>query len=90
MRRTAVGLGVGLLCAGLLAGCGPSAVSYGDGYAVGQSIAAARGVGALHGGAALVACRHQWLTSGPSSDDRAVWVRGCVAGVRRLESTVGG
>jgi len=89
MRRTVAGLGVGLLAAGLLAGCGPSAVSYNDGFSVGQSVAAAAARGTLHGGAALTACRHQWLTSGPSSDDRRVWIRGCVAGIRKLESTIG-
>lgn len=90
MRRTAAGLGVGLLAAGLLAGCGPSAVSYNDGFAVGQAVAAASVRGTLVGGAEIAACRHQWVTSGPSSDDRAVWIRGCVAGIRRLERTVGG
>ncbi|HEV3212970.1 MAG TPA: hypothetical protein VGZ03_06195 [Acidimicrobiales bacterium] len=89
MRRIAAGLGVSLLAAGALAGCGPSAVSYRDGFAVGQSVAAARVSGSLRGHAVLVTCRQQWRTSGPSSDDRAVWIRGCVAGIHRLEATVG-
>ncbi len=89
MRRTAAGLGLGLLAAGLLAGCGPAAVSYNDGFGVGQTVAAAAVQGSLEGKAALVACRHQWLTSGPASDSRRVWIAGCVAGVRKLEATVG-
>jgi hypothetical protein len=89
MRRIAAGLGVGLLAAGLFAGCGPSAVSYNDGFAVGQSLAAAAARGTFRDGAALSACRHQWRTSGPSSDDRGVWIRGCIAGIRRLEANVG-
>lgn len=89
MRRVAAGLGIGLLAAGLLAGCGPTAVSYNDGFTVGQSVAAAASRGTLRGGAALAACRHQWVTSGPTSDDRAAWIRGCVAGIHRLEQTVG-
>lgn len=79
-----------LLAAGVLAGCGPSAVSYSDGFAVGQSVAAARARGSLEGHVALTTCRRQWVTSGPSSDDRAVWIHGCVAGIRRLEAVVGG
>ena len=89
MRRIAVGLGMSLLAASLLAGCGPDAVSYSDGFAVGQSVAAARDTASLHGAATLAACRRQWLTSGPATDRRSVWIRGCVAGVRHLEANIG-
>jgi hypothetical protein len=89
MRRTAAGLALSLLAAGLLAGCGPSVVAYDDGYAVGQSVAAASVRGTLVGGAVLAACRHQWVTSGPATDSRRTWIRGCVAGVRKLEATLG-
>lgn len=90
MRRIATGLGICLLAAGALSGCGPSEVSFNDGFAVGQSVAAAAVRGTLVGGAEIRACRHQWVTSGPSSDDRRVWISGCVAGIRKLERTVGG
>ena len=89
MRRIAAGLGLGVLAAGLLAGCGPTAVSYNDGFGVGQAVAAAAAHGSLEGSAALAACRHQWVTSGPASDSRRTWISGCVAGVRTLEASVG-
>lgn len=89
MRRTAAGLGLSLLAAGLLAGCGPTAVSFNDGYSVGQDIAATAAHGSLEGSAVLAKCRHQWVTSGPASDTRSAWIAGCVAGVRKLEAVVG-
>jgi hypothetical protein len=90
MRRIAAGLGLGLMAAGLLAGCGPSALSYNDGFAIGRAYAAAAPRGTLTvGTAALRACRHQWTTSGPASDNRRIWISGCVAGIRALERQVG-
>ena len=90
MRRTAVMvLAGGLLSAALLAGCAPTAVSYNDGDAVGQSLAAASAHGALAGSGALLACRRQWVVSGSAADSRSVWIRGCVAGIRDLQRTIG-
>jgi hypothetical protein len=89
MRRRVAGLGLGLLAAGLLAGCGPAVVSYNDGFGVGQALAASADRGSLAGHAALLACRHQWVTSGPASDSRPTWISGCVAGVRKLEASIG-
>jgi hypothetical protein len=89
MRRTLLSVAGGLLAAGLLAGCGPSAVSYNDGFAVGQSLAAAAGHGELVGHRIVVTCVQQWRVSGPATDDRKVWIKGCVAGVNRLNAVVG-
>jgi hypothetical protein len=89
MRRKVAGLGLGVLAACLLAGCGPAAISYNDGFGVGQAMAASADRGSLEGNAALVACRHQWVTSGPASDSRRNWISGCVAGVRKLEASIG-
>lgn len=89
MRRIAAGLGLLALASGLLAGCGPAAVSYNDGFNVGTAVAAASARGTLDGRAGLLRCRRQWVTSGPSADSRAVWIAGCVAGIRKLEATVG-
>jgi hypothetical protein len=89
MRRIAAGLGLLALAGGLLAGCGPAAVSYNDGFAVGTSVAAASAHGSLDGRAAVLRCRQQWRTSGPAADDRRVWIAGCVAGVRKLDAAVG-
>jgi hypothetical protein len=90
MRRAALCLAGALLAAGLLAGCGPAAVSYNDGFAVGETLAEAAGPGALEGNALIrAACEQQWHVSGPATDDRAVWVQGCVAGIHKLQSSVG-
>lgn len=89
MRRITAGLALLALAGGLLAGCGPAAVSYDDGFNVGTAVAAASARGALDGRAGLLRCRHQWVTSGPSADSRSTWIAGCVAGIRKLESTVG-
>lgn len=89
MRRALAGLGVAAVAAALLSACGVPAVSYNDGFAVGQSMAAARGPGALTGRAALPACRRQWRVSGPATDSRSVWIHGCVEGAHALEASVG-
>jgi hypothetical protein len=86
MRRIAACLAALGLCSCLLAGCGPTSASYSDGFAVGQSVAAAEGA-PIH--APLAACRRQWTVSGPATDARSRWIAGCVAGIRKLESTVG-
>ena len=65
MRRIAAGLGLLALASGLLAGCGPAAVSYNDGFNVGTAVAAASARGTLDGRAGLLRCRRQWVTSGP-------------------------
>ena len=88
MRRAAALMVTGALAAALLAACGPSSQSFNDGYAVGWSKAAALGPGALDGRAALPLCRRQWTVSGPATDTRSVWIRGCVDGAHKLEATL--
>ena len=88
MRRAVVWVGAGVLAAALLAGCGSSAVSYNDGFAVGQSLASAAAA-PLSGRAALATCRRQSTVARPATDSRSQWIKGCVAGVAALQATVG-
>ena len=90
MRRLAAGLFIGLFGAGVLSGCIAARVSYDDGFAVGQSYAAAAARGTLDGHAALAACRRQWITSAPATDVQRQWLSGCVNGIRRVEANLGG
>jgi len=90
MRRLVAGVAIGIFGAGILSGCIAARVSYDDGYAVGQSYAAASARGTLEGHAALAACRHQWITSAPATDVQREWLKGCVNGIRRVEANLGG
>jgi hypothetical protein len=87
VRRTAVRLTAVAAAVVVLSACGSTGLSYSDGFGIGQSLAATH-VTPLGANSALAACRHQWSLSGPASDLRATWVKGCVAGVRELESSV--
>lgn len=92
MRQLVVVVATVLLGAMGLAACNPGAssasVSYGNGYSIGQSLAADAGrLGATHA-QATEACARQWRDSADVSDQASAWIRGCTAGYLDVASTV--
>lgn len=71
-----------------LAGCDSGTASFGDGYSVGQSLAAnVTGYALPHAGV-VARCDRQWQLSGAAVDNRLDWVRGCVQGFVEIEAEV--
>jgi hypothetical protein len=89
VRRRSAMLLASVATAIALSACGSSGLSYQDGYGVGQGLAATAAHGTLEGAGSTRGCAHQWKVSGPASDQRSAWVKGCVAGVRALLATLG-
>lgn len=88
MRRTVVAGAVGLIGALGLAGCGSNSESFGVGYSIGQSLAAAHpGLSASHR-TIVAACERQWRISGSNIDSQRQWVNGCIRGFLRVEAEV--
>ncbi len=90
MRR-ALGAVGGVAVAALLAGCtATNGLSFGDGYATGRTMAAARADQRVGSRTVAALCARQWRVSASAVDGRGSWLRGCAAGFEDVQRSLFG
>jgi len=88
VRRMALAGTVALVGGLGLAGCSGSSQSYGDGYSVGQSLAASAQGFSAPAHVIAARCERQWRVSGSDIDNQRQWVSGCRQGFLQVEAEV--
>jgi hypothetical protein len=88
VRRVIVAIAVVALGSLGLAGCESSSLSYGDGYSVGQSLAANDAGYTTPHAAIVAACDHEWRVSASAVDSQREWIDGCIHGFVTVQSEV--
>lgn len=88
MRRLVVAIVVGIVGSLALAGCGSSSLSYNDGYAVGQTLAANYSGETSPHAFVVSICARQFKLSASAADQKPAWVNGCVHGFAQVQAEV--